>query len=83
MANYYYREHTWWQNFTIECFLGVQEEIIAFKCKSLATEKGLSDKSLATEKGLSDKSLATKKGLGGKPLATEKGLGSKGFLLCT
>ena len=72
MANNYYREHTWWQNFTIEYFLGVKEEIIAFECKSLTIEKGLSSKPLATEKGL-----------GSKPIATEKGLSSKGFLLCT
>ena len=52
--------------------MGVKEEIIAFECKSLATEKGLSSKPLATEKGL-----------GNKLIATEKGLGSKGFLLCT
>ena len=83
MANYYYREHTWWQNFTIKYFLGVKEEIIAFECKSLATKKGLGGKSLATEKGLGSKPLATEKGLSGKPLATEKDLGSKGFLLCT
>ena len=35
--NYYYQEHTWWQNFTIKYFLGVKKEIIAFEHKSLAT----------------------------------------------